>query len=368
MTPLFFFGTLRHPALIEAVLGDVAHLQLSDAAVSDYAIEAVAEGPFPTIVARQGSQGPGLLVEGVTKADLKRLDFFERSFGYELKDVMLADGTKASAYLPQLGLWTADGAWSLETWVETWGALSVFAAREVMRYMGQKSPDDIAQMFPMIRARAWSHLNALQSRHGAGTLMGKVDVVERRRVYAQYFALDEFDLSHARFDGSMTPILMRGVFLAPDAALVLPYDPVRDRVLVVEQMRMGPLARGDHVVWQLEPVAGRLDPGESPEDAARREAREETGLNIGALHPVGECYGSPGNSSEFHYSYVGLVDLPDQAAGVGGLASEDEDIRSHVMPFDELLRLCDAQQIANSPLVLIAYWLARHQARLRASS
>ncbi|MDW3221640.1 MAG: NUDIX domain-containing protein [Paracoccaceae bacterium] len=368
MTSLFFFGTMQHRALFDAVAGDCSHIRLSPAELADYSVQAVLEGPFPTLVAKQGTTAPGLLAEGVTDAELARLDYYEGAFGYVLRDVVLADGRAARVYMAQQDLWTANGAWSLALWAEDWGPLSVLAADEVMGYMGQKPPEDIAQMFPMIRARAWSTLNAAQGGSAQDRFRGRVDITERRRMYAEYFALDEFDLSHERFDGSMTPQLMRAVFVAADAAHVLPYDPVRDRVLVIEQMRLGPLARGDAALWQLEPIAGRLDPGETPQEAVRREAIEETGVSIGALHAVGETYSSPGNSTEFHYTYVGIADLPDDAGGVGGLDAEEEDIRSHVMDFDTLMAQCDTQRIVNAPLVLIAYWLARHRDRLRASS
>lgn len=368
MTPLFFFGTLRHPALIDAVVGDTSHIDLSRAVLPGYAIHAVAEGPFPTIVEDTGGEATGVLATGVTEANLARLDYYENAFGYMLIDVTLADGRAAQAYVPPAGLWTTDGPWSLDDWARDWGPLSVIAAREVMSYIGVKPPDEIAEMFPMIRARAWSRLNTGTSRHGAGTLQGKIDITARRRVYANYFAIDEYDLQHERFDGHMTETVTRAVFLAADATLVLPYDPVRDRVLLVEQMRMGPMARADASCWQLEPVAGRLDPGETAEEAARREAMEEAGLQLGDLHAVGETYASPGNSSEFYYSFVGMADLPDEAAGVGGLEEEHEDIRAHLMSFDALLDLCDTRQVANTPLALIAYWLARHRDRLRSPS
>ena len=220
-------------------------------------------------------------------------------------------------------------------------------------------------MFPTIRARAASRLNAQHSRHGEGTLHGHVDLVERRRVYADYFAVDEYDLRHARFDGKTSPQVTRAVFLAPDAALVLPYDPLRDTVLLVEQVRMGPLGRGDSTLWQYEPIAGRLDPGETAQQAARREALEEANLELGDLLPVAEVYCSPGTSSEFYYIFVGIADLSAQKAGVAGLEAEDEDIRAHIMPFDVLIEICDSLQAANAPLALAANWLARHRSRLR---
>ena len=368
MTPLFFFGTLRHPALIAAVIGETDHITLSEAVLPDHATLSVAEGPFPMIVPEAGAGAEGVLAEGMTAADLARLDYYEKAFDYTLTEVTLADGRTARAYMPPPGRWTTQGPWSLQAWARDWGELSVTAAREVMSYRGQKPPEEIAGMFPMIRARAWSRLNAVASRHGDGTLKGRIDIAAQRRAYANYFALDEYDLQHERFDGQMTRPATRAVFLAADAALVLPYDPVRDRVMVVEQMRVGPMARGDGACWQYEPIAGRLDPGEAAEEAVRREAQEEAGLVLGALYPVAESYASPGNSSEFYYSFLGLADLPDESAGTGGLEAENEDIRSRLMSFDALMTLCDDQQIANTPLVMIAYWLARHRDRLRSAS
>ncbi|MEM9576284.1 MAG: NUDIX domain-containing protein [Pseudomonadota bacterium] len=368
MEPLFLFGTLQHRPLLEAVIGAFGHLTLTPAVLPGFAVSSAAEGPFPVIEAEDAAQAPGLVVEGLTRDDMARLDFYEGAFDYTLHPVTLANGHAAQAYFPPRGQWTAGGKWSLEEWVSNWAPLSILAAKEVMGYMGRKTPREIGGMFPMIRARAWSHLNAQQSRHGNGTLSGKVEVARRDRAYANYFAVDEYCLRHERFDGALSEELSRAVFIAADVALVLPYDPYRDRVLLVEQMRMGPLARGDAHLWQFEPIAGRLDPGETPQEAARREAREEAGLALGVLEPVAETYCSPGTSSEFYYVYVGLADLPDSVAGTGGLEDEHEDIRSHLKSFDDLMEMCGTLQIANAPLTMTTYWLAHHRQRLRAEA
>ncbi|MEX3315359.1 NUDIX domain-containing protein [Sulfitobacter sp. PS-8MA] len=366
MRNLFIYGSLRHLPLLEIVLGrEASGIDLSPAVLPGYRVSAAAEGPFPTIAAEPGAQAEGLLIRGLSAQDIARLDFYEGAFDYDLLPLTLADGQGAEVYLPQPGRWQAAGPWSLSAWEADWAALSCHAAREVMGYMGQKPRAEVDAMFPMIRRRAHQRVLAEQGRHDPGTLNGKIEIARRERVYANFFALDEFDLRHETFAGGLSPQVERAVFVSADAALVLPYDPRRDRVLLVEQLRMGPLARGDKTCWQLEPIAGHIDVGESPEQAARREAQEEAGIALGRLEPVGNVYASPGNATEFFHIFVGLADLPDAVTGTGGLASEHEDIRSHLMSFGDLMALADAQALANAPLVASAYWLARHRDRLR---
>ncbi|MCB2136465.1 MAG: NUDIX domain-containing protein, partial [Rhodobacteraceae bacterium] len=197
---------------------------------------------------------------------------------------------------------------------------------------------------------------------------GKADdvaVAKFAQVYANYFSVEEYDLQFRRFDGSMSTVVNRAIFLSGDAAVVLPYDPRRDRVLVIEQFRMGPFARGDNNPWLIEAVAGRVDGGETPEEAARREAMEEAGLELFDLIPAKHYYPSPAAMGEYLYTYVGLTDLPDDAAGIGGLPGEAEDIRAHILPFERLMSLVESGEIDNAPLILLAYWLDRHRSAMR---
>lgn len=163
----------------------------------------------------------------------------------------------------------------------------------------------------------------------------------------------------------MGPEIRREVFVSGDAVTVLPYDPRRDRVLLVEQFRAGPFGRGDPLPWQLEAIAGRVDPGETPEDAARREALEEAGLVLGPLEMVAEYYPSPGAMTEYIYSYVAITDLPDGVTGVYGSEDEAEDIRGHLLSFEALMAAVARGEVANAPLILTALWLQRERGWLR---
>jgi len=239
-------------------------------------------------------------------------------------------------------------------------------AADVMALCGQVAALDVrARLHSMaIRAssRARGEAAPVALRFQAGP--GDVAVVAQRLPYARYFAVEEYDVAWRRFDGSMSEVVTRATFISGDAVTVLPYDPKRDLVLIVEQFRAGPMARGDAQAWQLEPIAGRVDPSETPEAAARREAVEEAGLVLDRLIEVARYYPSPGALSEYLYSYVALVDLPDGVAGVFGVADEAEDIRSHLIPFDRLMALVASGEVQNAPLILTALWLQREKAQI----
>ena len=366
MRDLFFYGTLCHLPLLEIVLGKRASdINAIATTLPDHAIYWAAEGAFPVIIEQQGAQASGILLRDLTDQDVARLDFYEGGYDYVLAVKTLADGATADVYFPEPGAATPTRAWSLTDWVREWGELTCLAATEAMTFSKTRTAKQIAHMFPMIRARAAATMAAKHSKHGAGTLDGKVDILSKTRVYTDFFAVDRYELTHETFNGGTSAQLDRAVFVTADATIILPYDPVRDRVLVVEQFRMGPIGRGDPKMWQYEPIAGRIDAGETGAEAAIREAKEEAGLDISVLEPVAELYPSPGTSTEFYYIYVGLADLPYDIEGINGLETENEDIRTHVMTLDALLEMVDTMQAANGPLALLAYWVARHRERLR---
>jgi ADP-ribose pyrophosphatase len=238
-------------------------------------------------------------------------------------------------------------------------------AHDIAALDGQVSVAQVQARLNLMAVRACAKLRAAQESAANSAAQNHMQVTlhAQRQAYAAFFAVEEYDLTHSRFDGTQSDVLRRAVFVSGDAVTVLPYDPIRRRVLLVQQFRSGPMARGDLNPWQYEAIAGRIDAGETPETAARREAQEEAGLTLGALHFVAGYYPSPGILSEYLYSYVAICDLPDSANGTFGLAGEGEDIKAHVMDADSFLAGITAagQQGGNAPLILTALWLLQNQ-------
>jgi len=190
-----------------------------------------------------------------------------------------------------------------------------------------------------------------------------VEVLERSVAFRGYFQMLRYRVRHRLFRGGMGTEVVRELFARGHAAAVLPFDPVRDEVVLVEQFRVGALEAGHHP-WLLEPVAGILEPEETAAEVARREAVEEAGLQILNLVPVCSCFMSPGGSSETVQCYVGRADTTG-AGGVFGLDGEGEDIKVHVLPFAQALSRLDDGLFNVASTVLVMQWLARHHDSLR---
>ena len=187
----------------------------------------------------------------------------------------------------------------------------------------------------------------------------------KRLVYRGFFSVEEHDLTYQKFNKEQSNVVTRSTLVSSDAVIILPYDPVNDRILLIEQFRAGPYVKGDQNPWVLEPIAGLVDKGETPESAGVREAQEEAHLEIKGLELVARSYPSPGISTEFFHQYIGIVELLDSSNLIAGLSSENEDIRSHVFEYEQFFEIIESGKAKVGPLILLGLWLSKNRNRLR---
>ena len=190
-----------------------------------------------------------------------------------------------------------------------------------------------------------------------------VEIIERENCFKGFYKLDRLRLRHRQFSGAMGPQLTRELFVRHNAVCVLPYDPQRDSVVLIEQFRVGAMQKSANP-WMIELVAGLIDKDEEPEEVARREAIEEADLTLGALWPITTYFPSPGGSDELVYLFVGRCDS-EGAGGVHGLAEEGEDIRVSVWPLEDALQAVRDGRINNAASVIALQWLALNRNEVR---
>ncbi len=190
-----------------------------------------------------------------------------------------------------------------------------------------------------------------------------VEIIARETLYRGFFSMDLYRFRHRLFNGGMSGEIRREIFERGHAAVLLPFDPVRDEVVLIEQIRIAAYDVSESP-WLLEMVAGMIEEGESVEDVARREALEEAGLVVGRTKPVLSYLASPGGTSERLSIMVGEVDATT-ADGIHGLAEEHEDIRVHVVSREQAYQWVEEGKIDNAASVIALQWLQLHYQTLR---
>ena len=193
----------------------------------------------------------------------------------------------------------------------------------------------------------------------------KWKLLSRKQVYSGFFKVEECHVSHETYAGGDVEI-KRELFHRGDAVAVLLYDPVNDKLVMIEQFRIGAIGDEDGP-WLLEIVAGVVEEGESVKDVARRECREEAGLDVHAFETIHTFYSSPGGCSEKIYILCGLVDST-KANGIHGIADEGEDIKVSVLDYDEVVDLLDSDHISSAIPIIGLQWLQLNRERLRIES
>ena len=190
-----------------------------------------------------------------------------------------------------------------------------------------------------------------------------VEIIAREPLYNGFFSLVRYRFRHRLFNGEMSKEVVREVFERGHAAVLLPYDPLRDEVVLIEQIRI-PAYDTSPTPWLLELVAGIIEPGENVEQVVRREAMEEAGLTVKRVAPIINYLASPGGTSERLSVLVGEVDA-SVAQGCHGLEEENEDILVHVVSREQAYRWVEEGKIDNAASVIALQWLMLHYEKLR---
>jgi ADP-ribose pyrophosphatase len=195
-----------------------------------------------------------------------------------------------------------------------------------------------------------------------------VTIESDQRVWDGRFPLDKVQFRQRRFDGTLSGLRTWEMWRRGRAAALLPYDPVADALVLIEQFRLPALAAGFPPV-QVEIPAGLADRPESAETTARRETEEETGLVPDLVMPISEVMLLPGGCDEVCALFVGRVQVPPtDAAGIAGhagLLSENEDIQVRVWPAQDAIAAALGGRIPNVLTMVALLWFAAQREKLR---
>ncbi len=189
------------------------------------------------------------------------------------------------------------------------------------------------------------------------------EILEREVLYQGIFRLVRYHIRQRLFDGGWSETYKREILERYPAAGILPYDPILNRVILIEQFRAGSLS-DPKSPWLIEVPAGVLAQHENPEELARREAKEEANCDIDNVQFICDYFVSPGGSNEFISLFCGKVDA-SHVSGVHGLKDEHEDIRVMNLSVEDALVKLRTGQIKTAPAIISLLWLELNRWRLQ---
>ena len=191
-----------------------------------------------------------------------------------------------------------------------------------------------------------------------------VKIVETECLYDGFFQMKRYNLHHRMFDGTWSKLVSREVLERDPVAAVIPYGPIRDTVVLIEQFRPGPMAANHPSPWIIEIVAGILEKNESPNELAFRETTEETGGSLSEVVPVCDFFMAPGSSTEYCHLLCGRINF-EGMGGIHGHIDEGEDIRVFVESADKAFARITNGEIDSSFSIIALQWLMLNRDDLR---
>jgi ADP-ribose pyrophosphatase len=104
--------------------------------------------------------------------------------------------------------------------------------------------------------------------------MKKVAIEQKRYILDDFFKIEEAYLRFEQFNGKMSPLVRRLNLERGNSVAILVFNRNTNKLILVTQFRYPTHVNNDS--WTIEAIAGMVDPGETPEETARRELQEET--------------------------------------------------------------------------------------------
>jgi len=145
-------------------------------------------------------------------------------------------------------------------------------------------------------------------------------------------------------------VARRDIVRHPGSVVILPVDTAgpTPRVLLERQYRHA----ADGVLWEL--PAGKIDPGEAPLAAAKRELKEETGYTSARWSVALRFFVSPGFLDEFMTVFLAQRICKGEAT-----PEDDEVITTHLVPLPKAVGMATNGTIRDAKTIASILWLER---------
>ena len=182
----------------------------------------------------------------------------------------------------------------------------------------------------------------------------KYKILNKENLYTGFFSLNKYEFIHQKHNGEWSDKVQREVFGGAHVSTLLPYDPIKKEIVLIQQFRAGTLSRyNDDYLYEI--VAGIIDKGENAEQTAKRECLEETGCRVKKIMPILGYFPAPGSSESYYHLFLGEINGFD-GKRIMGLESENEDILVKSFKVDSVREMLKNNQITNGLTLIALQW------------
>jgi len=185
----------------------------------------------------------------------------------------------------------------------------------------------------------------------------RVQIQKTETLSDDWYILKKTTFDYQRKDGSWQT-MSRETYDRGNGAVILLINALKNTVVLTRQFRFPAYVNGHPDGMLIEACAGLLD-ADAPEEAIRREAKEETGYDIHTPQKVFEVYMSPGSVTEKLYFYI--ADYQQQSGDGGGTPAEGEDIEVLEIPFPHALQMIATGEIVDGKTIMLLQYTALHK-------
>ena len=179
-------------------------------------------------------------------------------------------------------------------------------------------------------------------------------IINKKNTYKGFFEVNELSFIHQRYDGAWSNEIKREIFRGFQVATLLPYDPIKKEIILIQQFRPGAISKHKES-YLYEIVAGIIDKNEKPKQTAIRECLEETGCKVKKILPIQSYFLSPGSSESFYYLYLGETES-FKGTRLTGIKNEDEDILVSSFKVDQVKKMLSDKIIINGLTLIALQW------------
>ncbi len=192
-----------------------------------------------------------------------------------------------------------------------------------------------------------------------------IELISEERDYDKYLKIDKATVKETSESGEENTY-SRFKVTRPDAVAIVLYNSDDDTVVLIKQHRYATHGKVDGDIYEI--VAGKVDEGEDPRQAAVREIEEEVGYRVSGdkLLFKSKFFVSPGYSSEIIHLFAASVTNSDRVSSGGGLDGEHENIEIFHVPATEFFKMFVTGEIIDAKSIIGAnvLWHLRNDDRV----